>query len=121
MEGAIMGIAQNMLGTFRNKMAAMKSERLADRQERAMIEEQAKVEYRKAYLEESKKKAAVDARLDVQAGGKFKRKLSAALGKIQSNQMRATINKESPYKNAVAQGETAREKLSQGMDKSIWR
>jgi len=107
-----MGMAQNILKKARSKLGELKEERQKDVVSRKLAQKQSKAEYRKVFVKESVLKAKDEARKDVRAGGKFKRKLQEAKKEVGKYHFKSTKDK------GQSQGDYAREHVTLGTGKS---
>jgi hypothetical protein len=99
-----MGLAQSMKKDIQERFKQYQTERKADKLTQKIASKKVKAEYRKTYVDESIKKAKVEAKKDAKYGGRFKRTLSEGLSKL----------KQKDTKGKSSQSDMAREKLSIG-------
>ena len=112
-------MAQDILAKAKGRLNEIKTERRADVVAMKLGKTQAKAEYRKATVEGLTKKAKMDARADVKAGGKFKRKFKeglSTLGDVKAG--KGDYKFKSTKSKGKSQGDYARERMTLGGGKS---
>ena len=104
-------MAQNILAKAKEKLNEIKAERRADVVASNIAKKNAKAEYRKEMVKESSLIAKREAKLDVRAGGKFKRKVA-------EYKKKKDYDFKSSKKKGKSQGEYARDRMTLGTGKN---
>lgn len=119
-----MGFAQDMIKGIKGRFYEAKMERKADLAASKIAKKKSKAAYRKALVDAETKKAISEAKADVKAGGRFKRKVAEFKKKRSSKKGDNKIFGGSPFaeqssnKSGMDQGEYARNKMSIGNKES---
>jgi len=114
-----MGMAQDILANAKVRLNEIKTERQADVVAMKLGKKKAKAEYRKASVEEMTKKAKLEARQDVKAGGRFKRKFKEGLSTLgDAKAGKGDYKFKSTKTKGKTQGDYARERMTLGSDKN---